>query len=389
MQSGQRAEERRGCFSGSSLGSTTTETAGESSLFETLRSLAGGFSFSNEPQTGAFADGEMRNAITDVPGITVGHWTDLRSATGCTVILCEDGAVAGVDVRGSAPGTRETDLMRPVNLVREVHAVVLAGGSAYGLDAAGGVMRYLEERKKGFRVRRWRVPIVGAAVLMDLALGRGDVRPDAEAGYQACMDASDGPVAEGNAGAGCGATLGKALGRKGAVKGGLGTSSERLEDGTLVGAIVAVNAFGEVVDHVTGKTVAGPRNEDGTGFASTLERLRAGRSPRSVAGENTTIGVVATSASLTKEGANKVAQMAQDGLALAIRPAHTMGDGDVLFALATGRSADGRRSRGRRRVDVTAIGAVAAEVVARAVVSAVKKAESLAGVPAVRDLAYG
>ncbi|MEE9284122.1 MAG: P1 family peptidase [Dehalococcoidia bacterium] len=330
----------------------------------------------------------MWNAITDVPGIAVGHWTDLLAATGCTVVLCEDGAIAGVDVRGSAPGTRETDLLRPLNLVRQVHAVVLAGGSAFGLDAAGGVMRYLEERGEGFRVRRWRVPIVAGAVLMDLMVGDGTVRPGQDEGYQACVNASRGPVPMGSVGAGTGATLGKVLGRKGIVKGGIGSASQRLGDGTVVGAIVALNAFGEIVDSATGATVAGPRKADGTGFASTMERLRSGRGPRPVSGESTTIGVVAASAALTKEGANKVAQMAQDGLAQAIRPAHTMGDGDVLFAMATGRGADGKPLRGRRQADVTAIGAVAADVVARAIVAAAREAESLAGVPAVRDLGY-
>lgn len=320
----------------------------------------------------------MWNAITDVPGIAVGHWSDLRAATGCTVVLCEEGAVAGVDVRGSAPGTRETDLMRPVNLVREAHAIVLSGGSAFGLDAAGGVMRFLEERGRGFRVRRWRVPIVGAAVLMDLAIGNGRVRPGAGEGYQACVEATTGAVSEGSVGAGTGATVGKALGPKAIVKGGLGTASASLEDGTIVGAIVAVNAFGEVVEHTTGQLVAGPRRRDGPGFASTLEALRKGKAKRPLAGENTTIGVVATNARLTKEQANKLAQMAQDGLAMALRPAHAMGDGDVVFALAMGAV--------RARANVTALGAVAADVMARAIVRGVREAESLAGMPAVRDL---
>ena len=327
---------------------------------------------------------KMWDAITDVPRISVGHWTDKRAATGCTVVLCEEGAVAGVDVRGSAPGTRETDLMRPVCLVEQVHAIVLAGGSAYGLDSAGGVMQFLEERHRGFRVRRWRVPIVGGAVLMDLGIGDGRVRPGAEEGYAACVGATSGPVAQGSIGAGTGATLGKALGRRAVVKGGIGSASQQLDDGTVVGAIVAVNAFGEAVEPSTGGVVAGPRKPDGSGFASTMEVLKRGRQRKPVAGESTTIGVVATSARLTKEQSNKLAQMGQDGLAMAIRPAHTMGDGDAIFALATGRPGD-PASR-RRGANVTALGAVAAQVVAQAVLRGVLEAESLAGVPAVRDL---
>lgn len=320
------------------------------------------------------------DAITDVPGIAVGHWTDRRAATGCTVVLCEDGAVAGVDVRGSAPGTRETELMRPVMLVQQAHAVLLSGGSAFGLDAAGGVMRYLAERRKGFRMGRWRVPIVGAAVLFDLTVGDGRVRPGPQQGYEACRAAACGPVPQGSAGAGAGATVGKALGPKGAVKGGIGSASQRLGDGAIVGAIVAVNAIGEIVDPATGSVVAGPRRRGKRGFASSIELMSKGRRSKAAGGQNTTIGVVATSARLTKEEVNKVAQMAQDGLALAIRPAHTMADGDVVFALATG------ATRGRRRPSVTAIGAVAAQVMARAIVKAVREAESLAGVPAARDI---
>ncbi len=328
----------------------------------------------------------MWNAITDVPGIAVGHWTDRRAATGCTVVLCEEGAVAGVDVRGSAPGTRETDLMRPVNLVQRVHAIVLAGGSAFGLDAATGVMRYLEERRRGFRVRRWRVPIVGAAVLMDLTVGDGKVRPDAPAGYAACEAANSGAVGHGSIGAGAGATVAKALGPKSVVKGGIGTASEHLEDGTVIGAIVAVNAFGEIVDPGSQEVVAGPRGPETGAFVDTLDVLRTGAGRKPFAGENTAIGVVATNAPLTKEEANKLAQMAQDGLALAIRPAHTMGDGDVIFAMATGRTADGARLRRGRKPDVTTLGAIAAQLVAQATVNGVREAESLAGIPAVRDL---
>ncbi len=320
-----------------------------------------------------------RRAITDVPGLMVGHWTDRRAATGCTVVLCERGAVGGVDVRGAAPGTRETDLMRPVNLVQKVHAIVLTGGSAFGLDSAGGVMRYLESRGKGFPVRNWRVPIVGAAVLMDLNTGDGSVRPGPEEGYAACRAANAEGVEEGSVGAGTGATVAKALGSDHSIKGGLGTWSETMDDGTVVGAVVAVNAFGEIVDPSTSQVVAGPRGEEG-GFVSTVDRLRRGRARRATPGANTTIGVVATNARLNKEQANKLAQMAQDGLAMAIRPAHGMGDGDVVFAMATGLKAP------RTVPDVTALGALAAQAMSRAIVRAVQQAESLAGVPAVRDL---
>ena len=307
------------------------------------------------------------DAITDVPGVLVGHDTDLVGATGLTVVLCAAGAVGGVDVRGSAPGTRETDLLRPTSLVQEVHAVLLTGGSAFGLAAADGVMRYLEERGVGFAAGPVRVPIVPAAVLFDLGVGSSSARPDAEAGYRACL-AAGGRVAEGSVGAGTGATVGKALGPAGAAKGGIGTASARLSDGTVVGAIVAVNALGDVYDPDTGRRVAG-------------SRMVGSGAERGGPWTNTTIGVVATSARLTKEGANKVAQMAQDGLARAIRPAHTMFDGDALFVLATG--ADETPSTPAL---VSAVGALAADVVSRAIVRAVERATSLAGIPSASDL---
>ena len=318
----------------------------------------------------------MHNAITDVDGIRVGHWTDVEAATGCTVILCEEGAVAGVDVRGPAPGTRETDLLRPGHLVERVHAVLLSGGSAFGLAAADGVMRYLEERGVGFDTGVARVPIVPAAVLFDLAIGRADVRPDAESGYQACLSADDGPVAEGNVGAGTGATVGKLLGPRYATKAGLGTASQRIGKGVIVGTIVAVNAVGDVVAPRTGAILAGARKPVVGGFLNTAERMKGDLGQTILAMMSTTIGVVATNAQLTKEQANLVAMMAQDGLARAIRPAHTMLDGDTLFAL----------SLGKRKGDVSAIGAAAADVVAQAIVQAVRAAEPLHGVPAHRDL---
>jgi L-aminopeptidase/D-esterase-like protein len=322
----------------------------------------------------------MHNAITDVGGIEVGHWTNLEAATGCTVVLCREGAVGGVDVRGSAPGTRETDLLRPVNLVQQAHAVVLSGGSAYGLDAASGAMRWLEEQGIGFNVGVGVVPIVASAVLFDLTVGRPDVRPGPEAGYAACQVASDGPVAEGCTGAGTGATVGHLLGPFFTTKSGLGTAARRIAGEVTVGALVAVNAFGDVVDPMTGKVIAGPRDPQGQGFVNTIERLHADLSQTMLGfPSSTTLAVVATDAVLSKEGANKMAQMAHDGLAQTIRPVHTMLDGDTVFALATGRRAEAS-------VNVSVVGAVAASVLAEAVVRAVRQATSLAGVPAAREL---
>ena len=243
----------------------------------------------------------LRDGITDVPGIRVGHWTDRRAATGCTVVLCEKGAVGGVDVRGGAPGTRETDLLRPGTLVQGIHAVLLTGGSAWGLDAASGVMRYLEERGVGWAFGAGPVPVVAGAVLYDLRLGRGDVRPDAEAGYRACRAARTGAVAQGSVGAGTGATVGKALGMERCLKGGLGTASEAMLSAAgdlVVGALVAVNCFGEVVDPASGQVIAGPRAEGG-GFVSTVDILR-GDEKAPWGGESTTLGVIVTNARLTE-----------------------------------------------------------------------------------------
>jgi L-aminopeptidase/D-esterase-like protein len=324
----------------------------------------------------------MHNAITDAQGIKVGHYTDREAATGCTVVLCEGGAVGGVDVRGSAPGTRETDLLHPLRLVQEVHAVLLAGGSAYGLDAASGVMRYLEEKGVGLDVGVGVVPIVPSAVLFDLTIGRADVRPDADAGYKACQSASDGPVVEGCMGAGTGATVGKLLGPKFATKSGLGTASQKIGKGIVVGAIVAVNAFGDVVDPQTGEILAGTRKPVIGGFLNTVERMKGDLGQTILGlGQHTTVAVVATNVYLTKEGANKVAQMAHDGLARTIRPVHTMFDGDTVFALATGKPP--KKGSG---ADLSVVGAIAAEVLAQAVVRAVLQAESLHGLPAAQDL---
>jgi L-aminopeptidase/D-esterase-like protein len=322
----------------------------------------------------------VHNAITDVKGIKVGHWTDLEAATGCTVVMCRQGAVAGVDVRGSAPGTRETDLLRPVNMVQQAHAVLLSGGSAYGLDAASGVMRWLEEEGIGFDVGVAVVPIVPAAVLFDLDIGRVDIRPGPEAGYAACQAATDGPVDEGCVGAGTGARVGNLLGPLSRTKGGIGTASRRIAGDVTVGAIVAVNAFGDVVDPTTGQIIAGARNPEGPWFLNTVDQLHGDLSRIMLAvSSNTTLAVVATDAALSKEEANKLAQMAHDGLAQAIRPVHTMFDGDTIFALATGQQAN-------VPINVSVIGAVAVSVVAEAVVRAVQQATSLAGVPAARDV---
>jgi L-aminopeptidase/D-esterase-like protein len=331
---------------------------------------------------------KLKNSITDVPGIWVGQAQDLDALTGCTVVLCEKGAVGGVDQRGGAPGTRETDLLRPEHLVEKVHAVVLAGGSAFGLDAASGVMRYLEERKIGFDTGVARVPIVPAAILFDLTIGKPDVRPDAEMGYQACLNASRGPVAEGNWGAGTGATVGKILGPTQAMKSGIGSASVEIGAGVVVGALVAVNALGDVVDPATGEIIAGARSAqvgpvhigaEGA-FANTLSVMQTlvGRSVLGFASRgHTVIGVVATNARLSKEAANKAAQMAQDGLARAIRPAHTMQDGDTIFMLATG----------ARKADVNIVGAFAAEVVAQAILRAVRAAQPAGGLPSASQMA--
>ena len=314
----------------------------------------------------------MDRGLTAVAGLEVGHFTDSRRPTGCTVILARAGAVAGVDVRGSSPGTRETALLDPVNAIDSVHAIVLAGGSAFGLDAAGGVMRWLDERGAGASIGpTLRVPIVPAAILFDLWVGDSRIRPDADAGYAACEAASAGPVAEGNVGAGAGASVGKLFGIERAMKGGLGTASVCV-GGITVAALVAVNAIGDVVDPGTGKVVAGARTADGLGLADTMASLRRGEIPaRLQAGAATTIAVVATDALLTKAEATKVAQMAHDGLARSIDPVHTMGDGDVVFAMATGTAG--------RTAPATLVGALAASVLAEAVLRGVRAAVSIGG----------
>jgi L-aminopeptidase/D-esterase-like protein len=316
----------------------------------------------------------MNNTLTAVPGIRVGHATHLRGGTGCTVVLCPEGTVGGIDQRGGAPGTRETDLLRPLHLVQTVDAVVLSGGSAYGLAAADGVMQYLEEQGTGYHSGTgFIVPIVPAAILMDLPVGQPGIRPDAAMGRAACEAASVEPVEQGTVGAGTGCRIGAMRGNDYASKGGIGSASVDLGDGLIVAALMAVNAVGDVIDE-GGQIIAGLRDDD-DGFADMLQVLRAlaqTGSHSSTADTSTVIGVVATNARLTKEAANKVAAMAQNGVARAIRPAHTMYDGDTIFTVATGEIP----------ADVNVIGAFAAEVTAQAIRSGARAATSLAGIRA-------
>ena len=309
-------------------------------------------------------------AITQVRGLEVGQFTDPRRPTGCSVVIARTGAVGGVDVRGAAPGTRETDLLDPANLVGVVHAVLLTGGSAWGLDAAGGVMRWLEEEGVGLYVGSAPgqvVPIVPAAVLFDLHLGDARIRPDAAAGYAACQAAGD-EIAQGNAGAGAGATVGKLFGMPYAMKGGIGTASVTLE-GVTVGALIAVNALGDVVDPAAGTPIAGARTEDGQQLRGSVAAALAGDKPLALlAGANTTIGVVATDAPLTKAQCQRLAGAGHDGLARAIRPVHTMSDGDTLFALSTGMAG---------ALDFNVLCTMAGEAVARACVNAVQSAQGV------------
>ncbi|MBV9134387.1 MAG: P1 family peptidase [Chloroflexi bacterium] len=301
-------------------------------------------------------------SITAVPGIRVGHWTHLEAGTGCTVILCEQALAVGVDVRGAAPATRETDLLRSGSLVGRAHAILLTGGSAFGLDAATGVMRFLAEHEVGFEMRSARVPIVSAAALFDLGFGRADIRPDAAAGYAACSVASDAAVEEGSVGAGTGASVAKRLGPDGALKGGIGSAARVLEDGTVVAALVAVNAIGSIYDPWTGTPIAEPR---GTAKSATP-----------MVGANTTIGAIATTARLDSAAANRLATLGHDGLAMAIRPAHTQYDGDTLFAISLpGPDAS------LTQADFALLGEAAANVVAEAIVRGVRMATALHGVP--------
>lgn len=323
-----------------------------------------------------------QGAITDVAGIEVGHSTDSRRPTGCTVVLARQGAVAGADVRGAAPGTRETDLLQPANLVERVHAVMLSGGSAWGLDAASGAMRWLEEQGIGLEVGPARIPIVPAAVLFDLYLGDARIRPDLQAGHAACQAASTQAPAEGSVGAGAGALVGKLYGVERAMKGGVGTASVRA-GGFTVGAIVACNAMGDVVDPDSGRVIAGARREDGRTLMDTRRALLAGEPPRrTVVAANTSIGVIATDAVLTKAQAGRLATAGHDGFARSINPAHTMLDGDTLFALGTGASG--------KPAEMVLLATMAAEAVALATVRAVRAARGVRigalHIPAVAEL---
>ncbi len=322
-------------------------------------------------------------SITRVAGIEVGHFTDTRRPTGCTVVMAREGAVAGVDVRGAAPGTRETDLLHPSNLVDKVHAIMLAGGSAWGLEAATGAVRWLEERGVGLDVAVGRLPIVPAAVLFDLLVGDMRIRPDAAAGYAACAAAASTDPAEGNVGAGAGAVVGKVFGIQHAMKGGVGTASVTV-DGVTVGALIACNALGDVIDPDTAQVMAGARTDDGRVLRDTRRALLCGQPPQPLlAGTNTTIGVVATDAILTKAQAHRLAISAHDGLARSINPVHTMSDGDTLFSLGTGRAG--------KSLGMMVLATMAAEATARATVRAVQATRSVTTaeglyLPAMADL---
>jgi L-aminopeptidase/D-esterase-like protein len=320
---------------------------------------------------------DYKGGLTAIPGIRVGHFTESRRPTGCTVVLVEKGGVASVDVRGSAPGTRETDLLQPTNTVQQVHALVLSGGSAFGLNAAAGVVQYLEEKGIGYPTQGGPVPIVPAAILYDLGVGDSRIRPDHRAGYRACENASEGPIQEGNVGAGAGATVGKLLGADRAMKGGLGTASVQVDQLT-VAALVAVNAVGDIVDPAHGHILAGARSEDGKSFANLAKVLRntsLATFHRSL--EHTTLGVVATNASFSKAGMQKIAQMSHDGLARAIHPVHMPADGDTIFSLSTG-AVEG--------YELGQVGALAAQVTAEAITRAVLQAKGIPGYPAHSDL---
>jgi L-aminopeptidase/D-esterase-like protein len=321
----------------------------------------------------------VNRTITAVAGLEAGHYTDLVNGTGCTVVLCREGAVGGVDVRGGSPGTRETNLLEPVRRVDRLFAVVLSGGSAFGLDAASGVMAYLEEQGLGFKVTSGVVvPIVSSAILFDLGRLTAKVRPGPAEGRAACDAASTDPVEEGSVGAGTGATVAKTGGGKRAVKGGIGSYSLKLATGHVVAAVVAVNAIGGIWDYTTGQLVAGPRRDDG-GFDDPVEVLLQATAPSGTSShENTTIGIVATDAALSREDTNYLARVSHDGLAMTVRPCHTIRDGDTMFAMATGHNQD--------PANLTALGAAAVEVTAQAVLRGVQLATGLGGIPSVSEL---
>ena len=329
----------------------------------------------------------LHNSITDISGITVGQAEDKEALTGCSVVICKDGAIGGVNQRGGAPGTRETDLLRPMHMVQKIHAVMLAGGSAYGLDAAGGAMQYLEEQKIGFNSGNAIVPIVPSAILYDLAVGSADVRPDKQMGYLACQQASSERPQEGNYGAGTGASVGKIMGMNQAVKSGVGTSSREIAPGIIIGALVAVNAFGDVIDYHSEQILAGVRSVDkgpikigkAGVFANTLDIMgsKLGRTILTFASkQNTIIGVIATNAILDKEGANKFAEAASNGIAISVRPAFTMLDGDTIFSMATC----------SKKADINLLCAFAPFVFADAMINAVLKAEPAGSLPSAQSI---
>jgi len=325
------------------------------------------------------------SAITDVPGIKVGHVSNFNALTGCTVILCEEGAVGGVDIRGTAAGTRQVDALTLLHLVDKVHAILLAGGSAFGLDAAGGVMTYLEERGKGFDTGRTKIPIVPTAVIFDLGIGDFRVRPDHKMGYQACLNASKKNVVEGSVGVGVGATVGKLFGIERAMKGGVGTSSIRGPDGLIVGTLVVVNAFGDVLDPVSNQILAGARkSKKSSQLANSSRWMKQGVTrkqfgvitPSESSTFNTTLGVIATNADLTKKEMHQVAQIAHSGLAKVISPLHTTFDGDLIFAV----------SLGKKKADVNTVGLLGEATLIESVKRAVTKAKGFGVIPAYKDL---
>jgi L-aminopeptidase/D-esterase-like protein len=321
--------------------------------------------------------GASNNSLTAVPGIAVGHYTLPDRPTGCTVIIVERGATAGVDVRGAAPATSETDLLTPEKMVQAIYGIALSGGSTFGLETRGGVLKYLEEKKIGIAYGGMRIPIVPAAAIFDLPVGDARIRPGADCGYRAAMAATTNPVQEGSVGAGAGATLGKYLGMSRAMKSGVGSASTTTADGTIIAALVVANPLGDVVDPANGKIVAGVRKAQGSGFEDVRTLIRTGAA-RPAPGGNTTLAVIATNATLTKAQVSLLAQLAGDGVVRAVWPIHTVADGDTTFALATGAKPG--------EPDMIVLGALAADVVSTAVIRAATQATSLPNLPAVRDL---
>lgn len=318
----------------------------------------------------------MYNNILDVKGLKVGQIEDTDALTGCTVVICEEGATCGVDVRGSAPGTRETDLLDPINSVQKVHAVVLSGGSAFGLESTCGVSKYLEEKNIGFEVGVCKVPIVTGAVLFDLGVGDYKVRPDKEMGYKACLNASETELKQGNYGAGCGATVGKIKGLNYVTKGGIGSCSIKFDNGIVVSALIAVNAFGDIYED--GKVIAGVLNDDKTKLLNTYEIMKSGFVKGGFKIDNTTIGIVATNAKLTKVQCKKISQMAHDGYAKSIFPIHTPHDGDAIFTMSTGKI--------QVDSDITLLGSLAAEVVEKSIINAIKNAKNIKNIISYNEL---